>query len=283
MGSVFELHWLSCSMAYGILVARAEIEPASPALQGRFLTTGPPGKFPCWIFRTQINSTHFPSKVWNPTENFLKSAIDSNRDQNNSVSTFQGQLETMTGSLACLPIPLPLLNGIYLQATEAEKALVGLLYRKTAYCLGTGRIHNRTTGRRQCLELPLHQSHHQNKPLLHLGRKESGKKNWSLVPKSSEKAYFCGRNWRNLPPLASLIVTTFGLLKASLVAQTVKRLPAMWETRVQSLGWEDSLEKEMAAHSSTPVWKIPWTEEPSRLQSMGSQRVGHNWATSLSL
>ena len=57
----------------------------------------------------------------------------------------------------------------------------------------------------------------------------------------------------------------------------------MWETWVQFLGWEDPLEKEMAAHFSTPAWKIPWTEEPSRLQSMGSQRVGHNWATSLSL
>ena len=56
----------------------------------------------------------------------------------------------------------------------------------------------------------------------------------------------------------------------------LKRLPAMWETRVQSLGWEDSLEKEMAAHSSTPVWKIPWTEEPSRLQSIESQRLGHD-------
>ena len=62
---------------------------------------------------------------------------------------------------------------------------------------------------------------------------------------------------------------------ASLVAQTVKRLPAVRETRVQSLGWEDALEKEMATHSSTLAWKIPWTEEPDRLQSMGLQRVGH--------
>ena len=54
------------------------------------------------------------------------------------------------------------------------------------------------------------------------------------------------------------------------MAQTVKRLPTMWETRVLSLGWEDPLEKEMAAHSSTLAWKIPWTEEPGRLQSMGS-------------
>ena len=69
--------------------------------------------------------------------------------------------------------------------------------------------------------------------------------------------------------------------KASLVAQTVKCLPAMWETWVQSLGWEDPLEKEMAAHSSTLAWKIPWMEEPGRLQSMGSQRVRHDGASSL--
>ena len=60
------------------------------------------------------------------------------------------------------------------------------------------------------------------------------------------------------------------------MAQTVKRLPAMWETQVQSLGQEDSLEKEMAIHSSTLAQRIPWTEEPDRLQSMGSQRVGHD-------
>ena len=56
----------------------------------------------------------------------------------------------------------------------------------------------------------------------------------------------------------------------------VKRLPTMWETWVQSLGWEDLLEKEMATHSSTLAWKIPWKEESGRLQSMGSQRVGHD-------
>ena len=59
--------------------------------------------------------------------------------------------------------------------------------------------------------------------------------------------------------------------------------PTMRETWVRSLGWEDSLEKEMAIHSSTLAWKIPWTEEPGRLPSMGSQRVRHDWATSLSL
>ena len=72
-------------------------------------------------------------------------------------------------------------------------------------------------------------------------------------------------------------------MRASLVAQMVIRLPAMQETQVQSLGLEDPLENEMATHSSTLVWKIPWTEEPGRLQSMGSQRVGHDWANSLSL
>ena len=61
-----------------------------------------------------------------------------------------------------------------------------------------------------------------------------------------------------------------------LVAQTVRHLPTMWETRVQSLGQEDLLEKEMATHSSTLAWKIPWMEEPGRLQSMGSQRVRHD-------
>ena len=73
------------------------------------------------------------------------------------------------------------------------------------------------------------------------------------------------------------------LLGTSLVAQMVKRLPTMQETLVQSLGQEELLEKGMATHSSTLAWKIPWTEEPSRLQSMGSQRVRHNWVTSLSL
>ena len=56
----------------------------------------------------------------------------------------------------------------------------------------------------------------------------------------------------------------------------VKNLPAMWETWVQSLGWEDSLEKGMATHSSILAGRIPWTEEPGRLQSTGSQRVGHD-------
>ena len=65
------------------------------------------------------------------------------------------------------------------------------------------------------------------------------------------------------------------------MAQRLKHLPAMWETWVRSLGWENPLEKEMATHSSTLAWWIPWTEEPGGLQSTGSQRVGHDWETSL--
>ena len=66
------------------------------------------------------------------------------------------------------------------------------------------------------------------------------------------------------------------LLGASLVAQRLKHLPGMRETWVRSLGWEDPLEKEMATHSSTLAWRIPWRKEPGRLQSMGSQRVRHD-------
>ena len=81
------------------------------------------------------------------------------------------------------------------------------------------------------------------------------------------------------PPLTSALLrisVTFSFCRASLAAQTVKRLPTVRETRVRSLGREDPLAKEMATHSSTLAWKIPWTEEPGRLQSMGSQRVRHD-------
>ena len=64
--------------------------------------------------------------------------------------------------------------------------------------------------------------------------------------------------------------------RASLVVQRIKRLPTMRKTWVRSLGWEDPLEKEMATHSSILAWRIPWREEPGRLQSTGLQRVGHN-------
>ena len=79
-----------------------------------------------------------------------------------------------------------------------------------------------------------------------------------------------GHNW----------VTSLSLW-ASRVAQRLKRLPPMRETWARSLGWEDLLEKEMVTHSSILAWRVPWTEEPGRLQSTGSQKVGHNWATSL--
>ena len=65
-------------------------------------------------------------------------------------------------------------------------------------------------------------------------------------------------------------------LELSLVTQAVKNLPVMWETQVRSLGRKDPLEKETATHSSTLAWKIPWMEEPGKLQPMGSQRVGHD-------
>ena len=70
---------------------------------------------------------------------------------------------------------------------------------------------------------------------------------------------------------AAILGNKVNIIGDSLVAQKVKHLPAMWETWVRFLGWEDPLEKEMAIHSSTLAWKMPWTEEPDRLQSMGSQ------------
>ena len=77
-------------------------------------------------------------------------------------------------------------------------------------------------------------------------------------------------------PIHVVYCVPFKSPATSLVAQMVKHLPTMWETRARSLAWEDPLEKEMATHSSTLAWKIPWKEEPGRLQSMGLQRVGHD-------
>ena len=76
--------------------------------------------------------------------------------------------------------------------------------------------------------------------------------------------------------LQSPFICTSIKLGSGLVAQRLKRLLRMWETRVRSLGREDPLEKEMATHSSTLAWRIPWREQPGRLQSMGSKRVGHD-------
>ena len=93
--------------------------------------------------------------------------------------------------------------------------------------------------------------------------------------------YYCNKKSMDAKTVSERLKTnkTF----ASLVAQMVKHLPAMRETWVRPLGWEDPLEKEMANHSSILAWRIPWTEDPGRLQSMGSQRLGHDWATSHSL
>ena len=74
----------------------------------------------------------------------------------------------------------------------------------------------------------------------------------------------------------NLIEDSLYIIRTSLVAQTVKHLPTMQETWLRSLGWKSPLEKEMAIHSSTLAWKIPWMEEHGRLLSMGSQRVGHD-------
>ena len=85
----------------------------------------------------------------------------------------------------------------------------------------------------------------------------------------------------NLSPFISYSLYSSSTCKssgegASLVAQTIKHLPEVQETWVQSPGWEDPLEKEMATHSSILAWKIPWTEEPGGLQSLGSKTVGHD-------
>jgi len=76
--------------------------------------------------------------------------------------------------------------------------------------------------------------------------------------------------------MVSLFSNKLFLIRASLVAQMVKNLPVMWETKVRSLDSEDPLEKGMAPHSSILAWGIPWTEEPGGLLSMGSQRVRHD-------
>ena len=91
---------------------------------------------------------------------------------------------------------------------------------------------------------------------------------WPLCP-----TYWKLKAWKEYMTL-SLWVTLYFV-----VAQWVKNLPATQETWVQSLGWEDALEKGMATHSSILAWRIPWTEEPGVLQMMGSQKVRHNWAT----
>jgi hypothetical protein len=95
-----------------------------------------------------------------------------------------------------------------------------------------------------------------------------------LVVLSTVSLQFQG--WFVLTSLKPILGTVAAYVMVSLVAQRLKPLPAMWETWVRSLGQEDPLEKEMAIHSSILAWRIPWTEKPGGLQSMGSQRVGHD-------
>ena len=106
---------------------------------------------------------------------------------------------------------------------------------------------------------------------------------WTVAHKVPLFTRFSRQEYCSGLPFPSRIADFFltYLLRASLVAQTVKRLSAIQETRVWSLGWEDVLEKEMAAHSSILAWKIPWMAEPGKLLSTGSQRLKHNWATSV--
>ena len=106
---------------------------------------------------------------------------------------------------------------------------------------------------------------------------------WTWVCMNSGSWWWTGRPGV-LPSMGSHRVghdwaTELSQLRASLVARTVKNLPEMQATWVQFLGREDLLEKEMATHSSTLAWRIPWREEPGRLQSMGLQRLRHNWMT----
>ena len=83
-------------------------------------------------------------------------------------------------------------------------------------------------------------------------------------------------NLRTAMLLDITLSNDFPRIKDFPIAQMVKNLPVRQETRVQSLGWEVPLEKGMAIHSSSLAWRIPWTEKPGRLQSVGSQRVGHD-------
>ena len=105
--------------------------------------------------------------------------------------------------------------------------------------------------------------------------KQGGRENWQVNWLRS--GFLGGSVVKNLPARWETQVWSLGGedLWTSLVAQMIRYLPIMRETRVQFLGWEDLLEKEMVTHSSILAWKIPWTEKPCRLQSMGSQRVGH--------
>ena len=107
------------------------------------------------------------------------------------------------------------------------------------------------------------------------------------IAMSSSRGSSQPRDWTQVSFILSIMSQIIGAfstwLGASLVAQTVKNLPAMQKTQVWSLGQEDPLEKEMAPHSSILAWRIPWTEKPGGLQSMGLQRVGQTERLTLSL
>ena len=129
------------------------------------------------------------------------------------------------------------------------------------------------------------------KPLCESMEKERVRES-SLGPLLIKTPILCPINLRTHPLWPHLTIITssevsspntagFQHIQASLVAQTVKHLPTVRETRVYSLSQEDPLEKEMATHSSTFAWRIPWMEEPGRLQSMGLKTVRHDWVTSL--
>ena len=95
---------------------------------------------------------------------------------------------------------------------------------------------------------------------------------------ASEAVLFCLRSPECWICICRVLTLAFKICKFSSLAQMVKNLPAKWETWVRSLGQKDSLERGMAINPSILAWRIPWTEEPAGLQSMGSQRVGHYWA-----
>ena len=107
---------------------------------------------------------------------------------------------------------------------------------------------------------------------------------WSFCsPRDSQESFPTCSSKASIPrPSAFFMVQLSHPQWSSLVARMIKHLPAVWETQVPSLGQEDSLEKEMATHSSILTWRISWMEEPGRLQYTWSQGIGHNWATSLS-
>ena len=99
---------------------------------------------------------------------------------------------------------------------------------------------------------------------------------WTVACQAPPPMGFSRQEYWSGVPLPSPITAIYIYVRASFVAQLVKNLPAVQETRVQSLGRKDTLGKEMETHSSILAWKISWTQEPGGLQSMGSQRVGHD-------